>query len=105
MDFPKPFPKPIVNMINIYSKKESNICSKIQSLLEKENINYNIINCDEFLVDRKNEFIKFIKQLSNQEFNSIPMVFAGRLFIGGYNEVKTYIEIQEVFKQLDKFYK
>lgn len=94
------FPKPETNIVTIYSKTGCINCGKVKLLLEDAKINYVVIDCDEFLLHNKDEFLNFIKQIANQECKMFPMVFDSRAFIGGFKEVATYIEMQEAFNNV-----
>jgi glutaredoxin len=85
------FQKPNENGWTIYSKFNCINCVKTKKLLNE----YEIIECDEYLFENKDEFIKFIKNLVGYEYKTFPMVFYNKKFIGGFNEVKKYLENNE----------
>lgn len=85
------YPYPEKNQITIYSKSGCINCSKVKTLLKDKNIAFNIINCDEFILENKEEFLSFIQNLIGKENRMFPMVFDNTQFIGGYNETDKYI--------------
>jgi glutaredoxin len=93
------FPKPQKGIITIYSKSECNYCSKAKALLEEKKCNFSIINCDKFILENKDEFLLFIREMIGQEYKLFPMVFDEDTFIGGYNEIIKYIDKSLDFTQ------
>ena len=53
---------------------------------------YNIINCDEYLIEEKEIFLQFIKNKANTEYKTFPIVFFNRIFIGGLAESIEFIK-------------
>jgi glutaredoxin len=86
------FEEPSQNGFTIYSKSGCHNCLKIKSLLKDKNLVFNIIDCDEYLIEDKTNFLLFVKEKAKQECNFFPMVFNDGVFIGGYNETKEYID-------------
>ncbi len=70
----------------IYSKSGCINCDNLKKLLDDNKLEYNVINCDEYLVNNKDFFLKFICELSKKEIKVFPMVFKDDLFVGGYKE-------------------
>lgn len=85
-------PKPKVGEITVYSKSGCPGCSKIKSYLKQKHLLHTIIDCDEYILEYKTDFLAFIKKLSKQEFNVFPLVFDGDKFIGGHRETVDYLE-------------
>jgi glutaredoxin len=88
------FEKPIENNFTIYSKSGCFNCRKVKDLLKSKNINYEIIDCDDYLLEDKEKFLLFIQSHSNIECKTFPMVFCNGHFIGGYTETKRFHENQ-----------
>jgi hypothetical protein len=65
---------------------------KAKSLLKEKKINFNIINCDEYIIEDKEFFLSFIKDLTNKEVKTFPMIFYDNQFIGGYNETTEFVK-------------
>jgi glutaredoxin len=84
------FPTPEKNQFTIYSKSGCINCSKVKTLLKQKSLAFNIIDCDEFILENKEEFLTFIKEIIGKEYKMFPMVFDNNKFIGGYNETVSY---------------
>lgn len=93
------YPLPDENNYTIYSKNGCHYCVKAKQLLEhKEPV---IIDCDEYLKNNKQDFLSFIKCISNNtEHNTFPIVFYCGKYIGGYNDTKEYFERNDIFENL-----
>lgn len=85
------FPYPEKNQITVYSKSGCINCSKVKTLLKDKNLAFNVIDCDEFILENKEEFLLFIQTLTGKEYRMFPIVFDNKEFIGGYNETDKYI--------------
>jgi glutaredoxin len=88
MEFPNPNP----TQFTVYSKSGCPNCNKVKNLLKTNNLPFNVIDCDEFILENKEEFLLFIKTLARQECKTFPMVFTNAQFIGGYNETNNHLE-------------
>ena len=92
-------PDPIANEITIYSKSGCINCVKVKTFLKDKNIKFNVIDCDEFILEDKNEFLQFMHLLVGKQYNTFPMVFLNKTFIGGFKETQEYYIMFE--KKLD----
>jgi glutaredoxin len=88
MEFPNPDP----SQFTVYSKSGCPNCNKVKNLLKANNIPFNVIDCDEYVLECKTDFLLFIKTIAKQECNMFPMVFVNAQYIGGYNETNNHIE-------------
>jgi glutaredoxin len=86
------FENPSETGFTIYSKSGCLNCSKIKKLLTENRISYNIIDCDDYIIEDKQGFLFFIKQLANIDVNVFPIIFNNGTFIGSYNETKDYVD-------------
>lgn len=86
------FPTPEKGQITIYSKSGCINCGKVKTLLKDKHLAFNVIDCDEFILENKEEFLTFIQQLVGKEYKIFPMVFDNNKFIGGYTETVKYID-------------
>jgi glutaredoxin len=86
------FTKPFENIYTIYSKSGCPNCKKVKTLLEENNIEFIIVDCDEYLINNKPEFLNFITELTNKDWKTFPMVFDQSIFIGGFSDTKQYLE-------------
>ena len=65
----------------------------MKELLKSTNIPFRVIDCDEYLIERKEEFLHFIQELTSREWKTFPIVFTGDcLFIGGFTDTRVYLE-------------
>jgi glutaredoxin len=76
----------------IYSKSGCINCNKVKSLLKEKNFIFSVIDCDEYIIENKEEFLLFIKEKAKREYKMFPMVFNNGFFIGGFNETQIYID-------------
>ena len=75
----------------IYSKSGCPNCTKVKHLLKEQNLTFNIVDCDEYIIESKEIFLNFIKELAQCDIKEFPIVFYDKTFIGGYKNVKEYI--------------
>lgn len=86
------FKYPFLNGFTIYTKSGCKFCSEVKKLLSYNKCKFNIIDCDDYLLYTKDEFLFFIKTLIGIEYKTFPMVFYNNIFIGGYIETEKFIE-------------
>jgi glutaredoxin len=86
------FPIPEKGPITVYSKSGCNNCIKLKNILKQKSIAFNVIDCDDFILENKEEFLAFIQELIGKEYKMFPMVFDHNKFIGGYNETIKYLD-------------
>lgn len=91
-----PFPNQIG--YTIYSKSGCKNCSLAKSLLINKKINFFLINCDDFLIDYKNEFLNFMEKIIKKSYKMFPMIFYDGKFIGGYKELEDFLIILNTFE-------
>lgn len=82
----------------IYSKSGCPFCTKVKRLLEKEAHSPLLVDCDDYLVENKDAFLVFIKEMAGKEYKTFPMIFHNGDFIGGFTETKEYYEKQSAFQ-------
>jgi glutaredoxin len=92
MDESNMFPSPEKGKLTVYSKSGCPNCTKVKQMLKDKNVLFSIIDCDEFILENKTEFLLFIQQLIGREQKIFPMVFDYNVFIGGYDETNKYID-------------
>jgi len=83
---------PQPNIITVYSKSGCPNCVTIKKLLKEKHLLFEIIDCDEYILENRDEFVKFMNSITGRENNVFPMVFDDNKFIGGFSETKKYIE-------------
>jgi len=86
------FELPTKSGFSIYSKSGCLNCSKVKSFLKDNNYDFNVINCDEYLIEAKDEFLEFIKNLAQKECRVFPIIFFNGNFVGGFNETKELVD-------------
>lgn len=84
------FSKPEILGFTIYCKSGCPNCLKVKNLLYDKNIKPVIVDCDEYLIEEKNNFLIFIKKYANKDYTKFPIVFKDGFFIGGYTETIDY---------------
>jgi glutaredoxin len=88
----KGFIKPSETEYTIYSKSGCPNCTKVKELFHLQNISFMLIDCDEYLIESKPEFLRFIQELSSREWKTFPIVFNKGQFIGGFIDTQEYLE-------------
>lgn len=79
----------------VYSKSGCPNCKKVKELLKTKNLLFTVIDCDEYLIETKPEFLQFIQDLTSQEWKTFPIVFnKDSRLIGGFIDTKLYLEQQ-----------
>jgi glutaredoxin len=88
------FEKPsVTTQYTVYSKSGCPNCNKVKELLKSKTLTFTVIDCDEYLIDSKPEFLNFIQDLTSQEWKTFPIVFnKDSVFIGGFLDTKLYLE-------------
>jgi glutaredoxin len=89
------FIEPSILGFTVYSKSGCPNCLKIKSLLKEKNLLFVVVDCDEYILEEKEAFLLFIKNLTcakNEDRFLFPIVFYDKQFIGGYKETCEYID-------------
>lgn len=60
--------------------------------MKDKSIAFHVIDCDEFILAHKEEFLSFIQTLIGKEYKMFPIVFNNNTFIGGFNETNKFLE-------------
>jgi glutaredoxin len=76
----------------IYSKSGCGNCNLVKNLLKENNFLFYIIDCDEYILENKSNFLLFIKEKIKKDYKMFPIVFFDGNFIGGYKETQIFIE-------------
>ena len=58
------FELPSENKFTIYSKSGCINCRKVKELLKGKNLDYEIVDCDDYLLENKEIFLLFIQNYS-----------------------------------------
>lgn len=86
------FEEPLKTGFTIYSKSGCPNCRNVKNLLKKGNIEFQSIDCDDYLLFEREEFLSFIEEKIGKEYKSFPMIFHNEAFIGGFAETETYLK-------------
>jgi glutaredoxin len=90
------FKEPLKTGFTIYSKSGCINCNKVKLLLELKNIVFDVIDCDEYILEKREIFLLFIKEISGKEIATFPIVFYDEKYIGGYSETFKFVTKQIV---------
>jgi glutaredoxin len=77
----------------IYSKSGCPNCTKAKNLVKHAHV----IDCDEYLIEDKSTFLKYMDAYSKAEPRTFPIIFFNSEFVGGFTEVKIHYEKQQCF--------
>lgn len=88
---------PSTSGYTVYSKSGCSNCIKTKIYLSSNGVKMLYINCDEYIIDNKENFLQFIAKLAEKEVKIFPMIFYESQFIGGYNEVMIHNEREVAF--------
>jgi glutaredoxin len=86
------FNKPFENNFTIYSKSGCINCSSVKKLIKEKSFLFNEINCDEYLIEEKENFLSFIESITGKPYKTFPMIFHNGKFIGGYTDTIDFID-------------
>jgi len=84
------FNKPSSNGFTIYSKSGCHFCTKVKNLLKQKNFLFNEINCDDYLIEEKENFLLFIENQIGKSYKVFPIIFYNGKFVGGFNETEEF---------------
>lgn len=95
------FSEPLKNVFTIYSKSGCFNCTRVKTLLSDKKYDFTVIDCDEYLLEDKEGFLSFIKDISKREHRTFPIVFSDGHFIGGFLETQQWVEKNSCFDDND----
>lgn len=84
----------------VYSKSNCSFCTKVKQLLKDNQIFFLEIQSDEYLLEDKEGFLFFIKELTKKEYRTFPMVFNNGQFIGGFTDTESYVNKEICFNNI-----
>jgi glutaredoxin len=76
----------------VYSKSGCPHCTTVKKFIKDKHFFLNEVNCDEYLLENKEEFLKFIEELAETSYKTFPMVFYKGKFVGGLTETIDLID-------------
>lgn len=86
------FERPSNKGFTIYGKSGCPNCTKVKKLLKEKNLLFNVIDCDDYILENKQTFLNFIKNISRVEINAFPIIFYEGKHVGGFIEAKDFID-------------
>ena len=86
------FPQPIQGQFTIYSKSGCINCTNVKKLLKEKFFIFNEIDCDDYLIEERDNFISFIETKIGKQFKTFPIVFYNGKFIGGYTDTIDFVD-------------
>lgn len=97
------FKNPNDKDFTVYSRSGCHYCTKVKQLLKSKEHIFSVVDCDEYILEDRDNFLNYMKELAKKEIKGFPMVFHNKYFIGGYIETKDYINKLNVFNEIDDF--
>ena len=82
--------EPLKTGFTVYSKSGCPNCTKVKKLLAEKKVFFVVIDCDDYIIADKENFLLFIRERANKEYKTFPMVFNDGIFIGGFTETQDY---------------
>jgi glutaredoxin len=86
------FIEPNKKGFTIYSKSGCPNCLTIKKLIKENKFFLLEVNCDEYIVENREEFLTFIEKIAQTSCKTFPMIFYDGTFIGGANHTKEFID-------------
>ena len=83
---------PFKSGFTIYSKSGCMLCSKVKTLLDDHALVCTVVDCDEYILEDKQSFLLFIKNITGCEIKGFPIVFDNGAYIGNYSDAKEHID-------------
>ena len=78
--------------LTVYSKSGCFNCTKVKTFLKDKHVKFIEVDCDDYILQDKTGFLKFIQQLAGTNHNTFPIVFDGKTFVGGFIETIRYLD-------------
>jgi len=75
----------------IYSKSGCPNCTNVKKILKEKYFLFTEINCDEYILEDKDRFLKFIEDITKITYKTFPMVFYNGKFVGGLTQTSEFI--------------
>lgn len=75
----------------VYSKSGCHNCTLVKKIIKEKNIFLYEVNCDEYILENKEEFLQFIENIAETSYKTFPMVFYDGKFIGGLTRTTEFI--------------
>lgn len=95
------FVEPTKTDFTIYSKSGCPNCTKVKKILQDNNCFFTEINCDDYILENKDDFLKFIENKANTSYRTFPMVFNNGIFVGGLTHTIELLRCKNTFLSFD----
>ena len=83
--------EPILSGFTIYCKSGCKNCMNAKNAIREKHLFYEEINCDDYLIEDRDGFLKFIEEKAETSYKTFPMVFYDGKFVGGYSHTIDFI--------------
>ena len=103
----EPFIEPDIIKFTVYSKSGCPNCVNAKALLKERGIPFITVDCDEYILENKSEFLQFIEKIALTPWKTFPIIFDGTKFdgnkvdgikfVGGFIDLKVYLDALLVF--------
>jgi glutaredoxin len=77
------FIAPDKSSFTVYSKSGCRHCTTVKTFIKDKHFSFTEINCDDYLLEDKDGFLKFIEELGGTNHKTFPIVFYKGKFVGG----------------------
>lgn len=92
--------KPHKSGFTVYSKSGCINCKTAKIKIQENFFICTEINCDEYILENKEEFLQIMEELIGKPYRTFPMVFYNGEFIGGLNETTNYMNKLKSFDNI-----
>jgi len=86
------FKEPSKTGFTVYTKSGCHFCSKVKKLFQEKKLLYETIDCDDYLIEDRENFLLFIEKTCKVNYKTFPIIFNDGIFIGGYPETSDYLD-------------
>jgi glutaredoxin len=86
------FTGPDSRHFTVYSKSGCPSCTTVKKFIKDKHFFVSEINCDEYILENKEEFLTFIEGLTGKSYKTFPMVFYRGKFVGGLTDTIDLID-------------
>ena len=86
------FTEPLHKGFTVYTKSGCSNCMRVKKIFQEKKIQFTTIDCDNYLIEEKDNFLSFIKLKSISDHKTFPFIFYDNVFIGGYQETVQFVD-------------
>jgi len=76
----------------IYSKSGCPNCTSVKKFIKEKHFFYSETNCDEYILEDKEQFLNKIENIAQKSWKTFPMVFYEGKFVGGLTDTIDLID-------------